>query len=173
MYEPGSPLTPGVLIEKLGPLAGPAVWAYRDAVVSAACEVGVRVRANHDVGPVQIALTLLDVPELLIGWRVDHGWYFVRRHRRGEPPAIGPTRCRPGCDLLDRLLPEPMAVAHWLREITAGKWMGTEPALVTVTLEGLHAVLRGLRGYLSRAGAVGYRWSDRRPLHRPSSTVAS
>jgi hypothetical protein len=173
MYEPGSPLTPGVLTEKLGPFAGPTVWAYRDAVVSAAGEVGVRVRATHDVGPVQIGLTLLDVPELLIGWRVDHGWYFVRRRRGGEPPAIGPTRCRPGADLLDRLLPEPMGVAHWLREITAGKWIGTEPTLVTITPEGLHAVLRRLRGYLSRAGTVGYRWSDRRSPRRPSSTVAS
>jgi hypothetical protein len=56
----------------------------------------------------------------VISWRIDHGWYLVRRPRPGEPPEVGPTLYRAATDAIDRLLPEPAQVATWLRAIAHG-----------------------------------------------------
>lgn len=138
-------LTPTLLVESLGRRAGPAVWGYRDAVVAAAADLDLAVR--HDLGLVQIGLVLASAPELLVGWRVDHGWYFVRRHGPGEPPATGPTRYRPATDPLDQLVPEPAAVARWLRALSRGHWLGVEPTPVAVSPAGVRAVLDRLQSY--------------------------
>jgi hypothetical protein len=103
---------------------------------------------------------------------VDHGWYFVRRHRRGDPPAIGPTRCRPAADALDRLVPEPSAVARWLRDISVGRWVGADPVPVTAAPECVRAAVDRLRGYQPALDSSLYSWSDDRPLSRPAWSVS-
>jgi hypothetical protein len=76
---------------------------------------------------VQIGLRLPEQPDLLISWRIDLGWYLVRRPRPGEPPALGPTLYRAATDALDRLLPEPVQVAAWLRAIAHGDTRSARP----------------------------------------------
>jgi hypothetical protein len=109
--------TPALLVDRLGLSAGPAVWAYRDAVLAATDQV---LEADHGLGLVQIGLRLPRKPELLIGWRIDHGWYLLRHPHPNEPPALGPTLYRGAIEVLDRLLPEPERVAAWLSPIAAG-----------------------------------------------------
>jgi hypothetical protein len=166
-------LTPGLLIEKLGLYAGPAVWAYREAVVAAAANVGITV--NHDLGLVQIGLELAGKPELQVGWRIDHGWYLVQRNVHGQPPAVGPTRYRPGADPLDQLLPEPNAVAQWLCDIDNRGRLGTVTRPNTSLTPGqTDTVLKRLHGYLLRAprSPLDYTWPDDRPLTREDHHIA-
>ena len=160
--------TPAVLIERLGMYAGPAVWAYRDSVVAAACDLNLEV--DHTMGLVQIGLRLPHRPDLLIGWRIDHGWYLVHRPGPGEPPAIGPTLYRVATDVLDRLLPDPANVVTWLRSIAHG---GCPPGTVIPgdpTLDRDHemAVLRRLRRHLLLGSFASY-GADDQPLRRPHS----
>lgn len=118
-------LSPAMLIDELGVRAGPAVWGYRAAVVGAANDLDIDV--DHGVGLVQIGLRLSHGSGLLVGWRVDTGWYFLDRPLRGEPPAVGPTGYRVGTDVLDQMVPEPAQVAHWLHRIAAGQSRGERP----------------------------------------------
>jgi hypothetical protein len=164
-------LTPGALIEELGLYAGPAVWGYRDAVVSAADELGVTI--DHDLGLVQIGLHLPSAPGWIVGWRIDHGWYLVRQPRLGESPAIGPTLYRSASDPVDQLVPAPGAVAQWLRELSNRRMVGTEHApSATVSAQQRATVLHRLREYLPRDQSPGYSWSDDRPLNRSDHHIA-
>jgi hypothetical protein len=161
MYPEGG-LSPGSLVEELGLYAGPAVWGYRDAVVAAADDLGVTV--DHDLGLVQIGLQLADVPRWTVGWRIDHGWYLVRRRQLGEPPPVGPTLYRVGSDLLDQLLPEPAVAAHWLHELSNHRLIGTGRAPdISCSSEQLATVLRRLRSFLPQ-DRPGYSWFDDCPL---------
>jgi hypothetical protein len=54
--------TPAALIERFGLYAGPAVWAYRDAVMAAAFDLS--LEADHTLGLVQIGLRLPQQPDL-------------------------------------------------------------------------------------------------------------
>jgi hypothetical protein len=161
MY-PQDGLTAGSLVEELGLYAGPAVWGYRDAVVAAAGDLGITV--DHDLGLVQIGLHLADVQGWAVGWRIDHGWYLVRRRQLGEPPPVGPMLYRAGSDLLDQLLPEPAEVARWLHELSDHRLVGTERAPDTAgSAQQLTTVLSRLRSFLPQGGSE-YSWSDDCPL---------
>jgi len=152
--------TSELLIEELSLYAGPAVWGYRDAVVAAASALG--VSTDHDPGLVQIGLHLAGMPEWLVGWRIDHGWYLVRRPGIGGPPTIGPTLYRADPDPLDQLLPEPAAVAGWLHSLSTQRLLGTErhPDLA-LSAPQVATLRQRLRGYLPSEPALrpGYSWS--------------
>jgi hypothetical protein len=109
----------------------------------------------------------------MVGWRIDHGWYLVRLPRVGEPPAIGPILYRTAGDPVDQLMPDALAVARWLHEISNHRLVGTEhaPAPLASAQQGA-TVLRRLRSYLSGDPGPGYSWSDDRPLTRADHQVA-
>ena len=73
-------------------------------------------------------------------------------------------------------MPEPAAVTRWLGELSAGRWVGTEPEPVSAPVECVRAAVDRLRGYLPPVGAPLYNslysWSDDRPLGWPALSVS-
>lgn len=68
-------LTSGLLIDQMALYAASAVRAYRDAVRDAADGLDITVEHHLDL---QVLLRLAAAPELLVGWRIDRGWYYAR-----------------------------------------------------------------------------------------------